>query len=243
VQAGRDLAGWDNGDSSVERLGILAGWSRGNGDVGGDVLAQSAIEVGYLQISGTSLGVYWTNVEANNAYFEGLLVASLLDGHTRSTRNARAEIDGTAVSLSLEGGYPILLTPVWSFEPQVQAIWQAVSLDDSRDQFSTLDFNAPDGLRGRIGSRLQGQYPLDDALMQAYLKANIWQSFASDNSAILGVNAIHAEDDGPALELGGGINMEWSTNMHFYASGGYTTSLDDGSNEVIEGSLGARVIW
>ena len=79
-------------------------------------------------------------------------------GDTTSSGGESLYIGGTGVTASLEGVYPIVLTPEWTLEPQGQLIWQHLSLDEQADSFSTVAFNSDDVLTDRLGVQLHGLF-------------------------------------------------------------------------------------
>lgn len=242
-QAGADLIGWESVPGHYDRAGLFVGHSRMNGDVRGQALGWNDLTVGEIDLDGTSFGGYWTHIGPNGWYLDGVVMGTWFSGDAISDRAVGIDIDGTGVSVSLEGGYPVALTPEWTIEPQAQLIWQHLSFDDQADNFSTISLDADDGLTGRLGFRLQGNFPMGTGSLQPYLKANVWHNFDSTDRLSFGGDPILTERDGTSLELGGGVVAKLSESTSLFATADYTTNLGGEKIRVFEGNLGISVKW
>src|SRR5690606_19645070 len=104
------------------------------------------------------------------------------------------------------GGYPIRLSERWQIEPQAQIIYQTVSVNGSRDAYSTVGWNEGDAVTGRIGGRLQYTTLDGDTLWQPYVKANLWHGFSGTDRVFFGASpAIESQFGNTSLELGVGF--------------------------------------
>ena len=81
-----------------------------------------------------------------------------------SIRGVDSNVSGHGFAASIEGGYPIVLAPWLIFKPQIQAIWQRVSFDNTLDPFSTTTFDGADVFTGRAGAVLRGTFGSTGAL-------------------------------------------------------------------------------
>ena len=161
-----------------------------------------------------------------------------------SDREVGVDIDGTGITASLEGGYPIALTPEWTIEPQGQLIWQHLSLDDQTDRFSTVSFDSDDAVTGRLGVRLQGNFRTEATTFQPYLKANLWHNFDGEDDRItFAETPIITEIGGTALELGGGVIATLSESTSLFATADYTFDVDGEKTRIFEGNIGVSVKW
>ena len=120
-----------------------------NGDVRGQALGWNDLSVGGIDLGGTSVGGYWTRIGQGGWYLDGVVMATFFGGYATSSRDVGIDIDGTGVTASLEGGYPIALAQGWTLEPQAQLVWQHLSLDDTDGPL----------LVGLLRSRRQRQRP------------------------------------------------------------------------------------
>jgi outer membrane autotransporter protein len=244
LQAGLDLYGVDRLSGSRDRFGVFFGHARADGDIRGFALGQLRLPVGKLRLESNSLGVYWTHVAPGGGYLDAVLMHGWLDGDARSSRGVGADLSGTMITASLEGGYPIALAANWTLEPQAQLVWQHLSLDRTRDRFSTLDFGDGGAVTGRIGARLQGNVQIGSTQVQPYLTVNLWHDFdRTDKVAFDAANLISTGIGGTSLEIGGGVVARLSSAVSLYATGSYRTSLAGGDQHAVQGNLGLRVNW
>lgn len=97
--------------------------------------------VGRLLMSGPAVGAYWTHFGPSGWYLDAVFQANWFDVTARSDFGAGISTNGTGYAASLEAGYPIRFGQAdrWQIEPQAQVIWQSVSIDRARDQFSSVD--------------------------------------------------------------------------------------------------------
>jgi outer membrane autotransporter protein len=244
LQTGLDLYGVDWPSGHRDRFGLFFGYGRAEGDIRGFAIGQQRSPTGKLTLDSKSLGAYWTHLGPTGWYVDAVLMQSWHDGDARSDRGVRGDIGGTSLTASLEGGYPIALGSGLTLEPQAQLIWQHLSLDRTRDRFSTVSFDNGDSLTGRVGVRLQTSLMLGGAELQPYLMANLWHNFSRTDKVLFdATDAIPTRFRGSSLEVGGGVIAKLSTNVSLYATGGYVTALGDDKGNSVRGNLGLRVTW
>ncbi|MGN6307287.1 MAG: autotransporter family protein [Mesorhizobium sp.] len=242
-QAGQDLFGRASESGHVDRFGLFVAYAHMDGDITGQALGWNDLAVGDLDFSGTSFGGYWTHIGPGGWYLDGVLMGTWFDGDVSSNAGERIDVGGTAVTASLEGGYPIVLTDQWTLEPQGQIIWNHLSLDNRKDSFSTVSFDSEDAVRGRLGFRLQGKYETGSGTLQPYLKANIWHDFSADQTVRFDGDPIVTETDGTSLEIGGGIVASLTKDLSLFITADYTTNLGGEKKRIWEGNLGLNVKW
>ena len=244
LQTGLDLLAIDRASGHRDSFGLFYGFARAEGDIRGFALGQLRSKVGKLDLDSNSLGAYWTHVGPSGWYLDTVVMHSWLDGSGGSDRGVRADIGGSAVTASVEGGYPLALGAGFVLEPQAQLIWQHLSLDRTRDRFSAVSFDDGDSFTGRIGARLQTSFLIGSSQIQPYLTANLWHNFSrTDKVTFDAVDVIPTRFRGSSLEIGGGIVAKVTSNVSLYAAGGYTTALGDDKGHSIQGNLGLRVTW
>lgn len=242
-QAGFDALGRENSSGGIDRAGLFVAHASMNGDVRGQALGWNNLSVGSLDVSGTSVGGYWTRIGQGGWYLDGVLMATFFGGNATSSRDIGIDIGGTGVTASLEGGYPIALAQGWTLEPQAQLVWQHLSLDDTKDRFSSVSFGADDHVTGRLGARLQGETVIDGMALQPYLKANIWRDFGGTDSVTFDTTEISTEGGSTAFEFGGGVVAKVTDKVSIFATGDYTTNLGGDKRRILEGNLGFSVKW
>jgi outer membrane autotransporter protein len=244
LQTGLDLYAIDRANGHRDRFGLFFGYARADGDVRGFAVGQLRNPVGKLDLDSHSLGAYWTHIGPSGWYLDAVLMHSWLDGDGRSDRGVVGKVDGTAVTGSLEGGYPIALSANWTLEPQAQLIWQHLSLGRSQDRFSALSFGNSDTLTGRVGARLQGSFLVGATQLQPYLNLNLWHNFdRTDKVTFDAVDVISTKFGGTSVEVGGGIVAKLSSAVSLYASGAYTKAIGGKDGHAVQGNLGLRVTW
>ncbi|WP_233021511.1 autotransporter outer membrane beta-barrel domain-containing protein [Rhodopseudomonas boonkerdii] len=244
LQSGLDLFGWESDNGHRDRVGLFAAYGRAYGDVHGFSGGFQNVAVGTLSLDATSLGGYWTHIGPGDWYIDGVVMHSWYTGSPSSIGRLSAATDGTGFLASLESGYPFRLTPNLSIEPQAQLIYQHLSLAATQDQVSSVSFGGADALSGRIGLRLQGNYQNAAALLQPYLKANLWQDFGGrDTVTFAGTDILDTRRMATALEFGGGIVAKVSSTVGVFAGASYTTNLDSNDRKTIQGNAGIRVTW
>ena len=243
LQAGLDLFGGESAPDHHDRVGLFVAHASMDGDVKGQALGWNDLQVGEVDVDGTSLGAYWTHVGPNGWYLDGIVMGTWFDGASTSSTGESIDIDGTGVTASAEGGYPSALTPDWTLEPQAQIIWQQLSLDDQADSFSTVSFDSDDAVTGRLGLRLQGEFEAGAGRFQPYLKANLWHQFDSENRIVFAGTPITTENGGTALGLGGGVTANLSEPIALFATADYTFDVGGEEVRVLEGNIGLSVKW
>ena len=191
----------------------------------------------------TSVGAYWTHIGPSGWYVDGVLMSSWFNGSAQSDRGVGVDTDGSGITASLEGGYPIPIAQDWVLEPQGQIILQHLDVDDQNDGFSTVNFDTDDSWTGRVGLRLQGNLQTSAGLMQPYLKANLWHGFDGTDNVRFGTDLISTDYGGTSLELGGGLVAAVTQDVSLFATADYTFDVSGENQRIIEGNVGLRVKW
>lgn len=243
IQAGQDIYERETESGHTDRFGLFFGYARVTGDLTGQALGWNNLDVGELDVTGTSFGGYWTHIGPEGWYVDAVLMGTWFDGNATSNRNQGIDVDGHGVTASLEGAYPIKLGESWTLEPQAQFIWQSLSLDDQADRFAAVSFDSDNAWTGRIGVRLHGAEETFMGKFRPYLKANIWQDFSSDQTVRLGMDPIVADLKGTSLEIGGGLTLDVTEKASLFATADYTTNLGGEKIRAWEGNIGLHVKW
>ena len=243
-QIGHDLYAWTSDSGMRQRVGLFASQSRLDGDVRGFNLGFKNAKAGDIRLDGDSLGAYWTLITPQSAYVDVVAMGTRFDGRTRSERGVKLDLDGHAVSVSLETGYPIAVSSHWQIEPQAQLIAQRVSMDSASDGISTVGFESQDYLKGRVGARMKGAYSVNNVPVEPYIRANLWRSFGGrDATSYDTVQAIKTDHSSSSMDVGAGVVARLNSSVSVYASTDYSANLDSRNQEAISGSLGIRMSW
>lgn len=243
LQAGQDVFDRESENGHRDRLGLFLAHTAMDGDITGQALGWNNLAVGSLDVAGTSFGGYWTHIGPQGWFIDGVAMATRFSGSATSKSGVGVDIDGTGITASLEGGYPLVLSENWTLEPQAQLIWSHISLDDQRDRFSSISFDLDDQFTGRLGVRIQGLFESAGRTVRPYLKANLWHSFSAEETVRFGNDPITTETGGTTLELGGGIVADLTDRASLFVTADYTTELSGGKTDIIEGNLGLAVEW
>ncbi|HEY4252172.1 MAG TPA: autotransporter outer membrane beta-barrel domain-containing protein, partial [Roseomonas sp.] len=250
LQAGFDILRRTTDSGHRDHAGLYVAYTDYNApSVRGFALGVQDLAVGRLLMSGPSVGAYWTHFGPSGWYVDAVFQASWYDVTARSNYGAGIATNATGYTASLEAGYPIRFGQGgrWQMEPQAQVIWQTISVDRSRDRYSSVDWDEGDAWTGRLGARLQ--YTGRDeqgTLWQPYARLNLWHAFSGSDRATFGTNApIIGNFGDTALEIGGGVTARVSANTSFYGQASYRWSLDGSRarQSSTQGTIGIRVNW
>jgi outer membrane autotransporter protein len=101
----------------------------------------------------------------------------------------------------------------WRIESQAQIIYQTLSVNGSRDAYSTAAWRENDAVTARFGGRPQYTAHDGERLWQPYLKANLWRSFDGADLISLGASpAIENQFGNSALEFTARLTR--AANLH-----------------------------
>jgi outer membrane autotransporter protein len=244
IQTGVDLARFDWAGGHRTRAGLYIGQSEAAVDVRGSAVGLLEIAAGDIKLGATSVGAYWTHIGPGNWYIDAVLQGSFISGRGSSERGVDGHVRGLGLAASLEGGYPIPLTPWLRFEPQAQAIWQHTALDNANDGLSTIAYRDADVLVGRIGARLQATMPGAGTIWHPYAKANLWWASDGNDAVSFGTDTIFTERNGGVTgELGLGVSGQITPSLSVYGDAAYRAGLEGEARETIQGNIGIRVTW
>ena len=226
-----------------DRAGIYAAYARAHGDVRGFAIGFQNARVGEVSLDATSIGAYWTRIGPGGWYLDAVLQGSWLDGDGHSHRGIGADTNGSSFAASLEAGYPIPVGLGLVFEPQAQAIWQHLALDDTRDRVSIINFDTDDAFTGRVGGRLGTRFVSPEVVWLPYLKGNVWWNTGGSNVLAFAGFPITAGSRTTSVELGGGLTAKFGPSVSLYGEASWLTSIDGQDLEGIRGNVGLRVTW
>ncbi|WP_460125362.1 autotransporter family protein [Pseudomonas sp. S2_C03] len=243
-QAGTDVFASQLDSGQTQRAGFFVGHSRLRGDVDGFNGGFEGKHAGEVDIRADSVGLYWTLIDNAGAYLDTVAMYTRLDGDNQSDRGLKIDNKGHVTTLSAEVGYPISVSDRWVVEPQVQAIYQKVSLDSQDDGVSRVSFDSDSAWTGRVGARLKGAYELSGRPVEPYLRANLWHTLEGEDSVTFaGTDEITSEQRSSSLDLGVGVVVSLSSAVSVYASTDYSSNIDSNQQRATQANLGVRVSW
>jgi outer membrane autotransporter protein len=231
----------EHANGQEDTLGLFAGYSRANGDIEGNLFGLVKLNVGDLGIDAYNIGGHWTHTWTNGSYVDAVVMQSWLNANAGSIGGYSTRIDGTATTLSLEGGTHFAIADCWAIEPQAQIIWSGIDFDKAHDPDGTIRYNVGDGVTGRIGMRLTGTYDFEGAKVNPFLLANVWHSFETKDTLRLDNAAFSNKRGMTTLELGGGVSAQLNDQASVYARAAYDLNLGGEGFHALEGNIGLRV--
>lgn len=134
------------------------GQSKGWADHVGAVRARA----GESDFTGYSFGLYSTWLDGQDSYLDAVLQSTYYDIKSRSSEGMRLSTGGYGLAASLEAGSSFELTPNQTLQPQVQLVYQHLSLRDASDAASRVMFPSTDTVLLRLGSRLNKDLQLSE---------------------------------------------------------------------------------
>lgn len=243
-KVGQDLYSWLNEAGYRQHTGLYVSHSRLDGDVKGFAQGIEDHAVGDLDLTGDSVGVYWTLISPLQWYVDTVLQFTDLDGRARSDRGSKLDLDGHAWTASVEFGWPFVLSSTWTLEPQAQLIAQQVSLKDQHDQVTEVEVDAQTELSGRVGVRLEGNFKPSAVPLQFFVQSDIWHNDGGrDTLTFAGVDKVKTDYRSTALTIGTGLVARLSDSISVLASIDYTANLDARQQERVGANLGMRLSY
>lgn len=242
-QAGRDFFTWHADNGGLNRVGAFVALSSLDATVRGQALGWNNLTVGNIDLGATSLGGYWTYIAPEQWYLDAVLMGSWLGGNATSSAGTGIGLSGTALTASLEAGYPFALTDNWTVEPQGQLIWSGLTLADRQDAFADITFDDSSALTARLGLRLEGEYEMASGILRPFAEADLWHDFGSTQRTTFGATPIDTTFGGTSLELGLGLTAEMSDAVTIHGRAAYTVPLGNYGTEAFKATLGVSVKW
>jgi autotransporter family porin len=241
VQLGIDAFRIRGNDGAQDAGGFFFALAKADGDVNGFAIGIPDAYAGSSALNGPSFGAYYTHIGPSNWYVDSLAMVTFYNADGTSTNNVATNAGGSGAFLSLEGGVPIVLGYGATLEGQGQLIYQHLDFGGTTDPFSTVGFDTPDALTGRLGLRLA---TFEGSAYRPYLKANIWQDWSgTDRTIYASTHVLSSKDNSTALEVGGGVVGDVTQTVSWWGVVDYTTEVAGNDLEVIRGNLGVKVGW
>jgi len=232
IQIGLDLFGRETAWGQ-DRVGVFYTHTETSGTIYGNTLAVDGARSGRLALQGDSIGGYWTNVGRNGWYVDAVAMYTWLNANAASDRRIGAKSNGSAVTASLEGGAPFQISQRLTLEPQAQIVWQHVNLGNTRDPFTTINYESFDAVTGRLGLRLEDSTFVNNAPLQSFLSVNIWHDFSQTANVVFNDRNVATRMEGTSLELRGGLSTQLTRNVAAYGSLGYMTNLGEAYRQLL----------
>jgi len=197
-----------------------------------------------VSLQGQSLGAYWSLVGAEGWHVDLTASGGRVNGFSRSEDGLRQAAEGSAVTLSVEGGFPIGISDNWVVEPQAQLINQRITLDTPYSGSANASSSDLSSWSGRVGARLKGSYDINGLGVEPYVRTNLWHTvYSADTLTLDQVDKISSSRKSSTVELGLGLVARMSSTVSLYVSADYSSDVDDNDLNGLIGSLGVRMRW
>ncbi len=203
--------------------------------------------VGNLSTKGYGAGGSFTWLWSNGFYSDStaLVVAHNLDVNT--TGGDSGGTDALTLATSSELGFRFDLGGGFNLVPQVQSVYQRLSIDGFTDSGgATYDFDSNESLEGRIGADLEFKSPsATDQEIKFNLGANFVHEFLDGGESILdGTTQQFGGSDGSSLMLAAGFSVTpLGDGMRFGVHGNYVTPLQNDGRESYGASATIGWVW
>ncbi|KQR74758.1 transporter [Burkholderia sp. Leaf177] len=244
AQAGHDIYADSSPSGHKNHYGLFIGFARATGDVDGFALGFPNVDVGHLSMNAYSLGGYWTHVGPTGWYTDAVLMGSSITVDPLSSQGTGAGTHGTAVTGSVEGGFPIALGNALVVEPQAQIMWQNLSLNDFNDGVSSVSFNNGNTYIGRLGVRLQQTFSGAGVKWQPYARVSVLRAFGEGDSTTFGGTTVIPGGIGQTSgQLNVGLVAQVTRSGSAFVTASYLTNLGGSHQRTIGGNAGVRWKW
>jgi outer membrane autotransporter protein len=233
-----------NISGTTQRMGLISGQNQITANGSGRLVPPALAEPGQdsLSLKGENLGAYWSLTGPAGWHVDLSASGGRINGFSLNEQGQRQVTEGSAVTLSVEGGFPIGISDNWVVEPQAQLINQRVSLDTPSSEKS--DSNELSTWSGRVGARLKGTYQVNGLGVEPYVRTNLWHTVQSADTLTLDkVDKISSSRKSSTVEVGLGLVARVTPLVSLYVSADYSSDVDDNDLNGVIASLGVRMRW
>ncbi|WP_095053731.1 autotransporter outer membrane beta-barrel domain-containing protein [Pseudomonas sp. Irchel s3b2] len=230
----------------TQRVGLIGGTTQFQGNDNGLLTSRALADPGHdtLNLQGQSLGAYWSLTGPQGWHVDLTASGGRVNGYSRNDQGARQATEGSAVTLSVEGGFPIGLGNNWVIEPQAQLINQRITLDTPYAGSGNASSSDLTSWSGRVGARLKGSYDINGLPVEPYVRTNVWHTVYTGNTVSLDqVDKISSSRNSSTVDVGLGLVARVTPLVSLYVSADYSSDVDDNDLNGLIGSLGVRMRW
>ncbi|WP_210644862.1 autotransporter outer membrane beta-barrel domain-containing protein [Pseudomonas sp. Tri1] len=234
-----------NDSGHTQRVGLISGQHQIIASATGVLVTPTLAEPqkDALNLHGPNLGAYWSLTGPAGWHVDLSASGGRVNGYSRTEQGQRQVAEGNAVTLSVEGGFPIGISINWVVEPQAQLINQRVTLDTPNTETGTRN-NELNTWSGRVGARLKGNYQVNGLGVEPYVRTNLWHTVQSNDTLTLDkVDKISSSRKSSTVEVGLGLVARVTPVVSLYVSADYSSDVDDNDLNGIITSMGVRMRW
>ncbi|KJK07781.1 autotransporter outer membrane beta-barrel domain-containing protein [Pseudomonas tussilaginis] len=244
LQISPDLFVRETSAGNIHRVGFFVGHSNLQSGFDGMRKPQVGDKKSNVSLEGESLGMYWSMTHEQGWHVDAVAMGTRFDVNGRSENGQRLDGDGHALTLSVEGGYPIALGANWTIEPQAQLINQQYFPGSQTQTDTRQAFEQQPNWTGRVGAKLSARYNLRGMPIEPFLRTNVWHDFSNANSVNLeNVDKINAGNNATTVEVGLGLVARVTPKVALFVSADYSSDVSDNDLNGVIGNLGVRVRW
>ena len=251
LQVGMDVHQQYAGDDLRIAAGFYLGATRGRADVWHHDIATGKEEAaGRIRADDRHMGVYWTGMNASQAYVD--LVMQYSSGkHKLRGSELHNTTKSRGLAMSVEVGQQFSPSDAWTITPQAQLSWQQVNLNEVQVQLQgarvgTYHFDDPSSLRGRVGVAARYQR---DSNWATWGRLDVTHQFEGHNTVRYSSRpsapsprfTSDVSGTGYAATLGADVRLGGSVDL--FGSAGYQGSLSGPMGSGWQARLGLRVNW
>lgn len=232
-----------NDNGHTQRMGLISEQNQIIGNAGGSWVTPAMAEQGKdtLNLQGTNLGAYWSLTGPAGWHVDLSASGGRVSGYSRTEQGQRQATEGDAVTLSVEGGFPIGISEHWVVEPQAQLINRRITLDGHAEDSPGNELST---WSGRVGARLKGNYQVNGLGVEPYVRTNLWHTVQNaDTLSLDKVDKISSSRKSSTVEVGLGLVARVTPAVSLYVSADYSSDVDDNDLNGIIASLGVRMRW
>jgi hypothetical protein len=235
-----------SGSGHTQQVGLIGGMSQFQGNSNGLLTSRALADpnTDTLNLQGQSLGAYWSLTGPQGWHVDLTASGGRVNGFSRNEQGARQAAEGSAVTFSVEGGFPIGLGNNWVVEPQAQLINQRITLDTPYAGSENASSSDLTSWSGRVGARLKGSYDINGLGVEPYVRTNLWHTVYTGNTVTLDqVDKISSSRNSSTVEVGLGLVARVTPAVSLYVSADYSSNVDENDLNGLIGSLGVRMRW
>ena len=235
-----------SGSGHTQQVGLIGGMSQFQGNSNGLLTSRALADpnTDTLNLQGQSLGAYWSLTGPQGWHVDLTASGGRVNGYSRNDQGARQATEGSAVTFSVEGGFPIGLGENWVVEPQAQLINQRITLDTPYAGSGNASSSDLTSWSGRVGARLKGSYDINGLGVEPYVRTNLWHTVYTGNTVTLDqVDKISTSRYSSTVEVGLGLVARVTPAVSLYISADYSSDVDDNDLNGLIGRLGVRMRW
>jgi len=244
LQVGHDVYADGAEGGHRNHYGFYLGMARATGGVSGSALGVQGADVGHLSVNAYSLAGYWTHIGPSGWYTDTVVSGSALTADATSSENVHASTHGTAVTASVEGGLPLSIGHGLTMEPQLQLVYQHLSIRDLNDGAANVSFGSGNSVLARFGVRFSGTWDALGAAWQPFVAFNVLHAFANgDRQTYDSVTSIGTPVNQTTGRIDAGLVTRFSKHGSAYAAVNWGANLDGEHVRTIGGNAGVRWSW